>query len=108
MEDEIEISVQEVAALLRSDQPPPLIDVREEFEREICQIPGSRHLTEALADEILKDWDKEQLIIFSCHLGGRSRGAAEYFKQEGFKQVKNLTGGIEAWSLEIDPSVPRY
>ena len=108
MSDSIEISVHDAAALLASDPPPHLLDVREDFEREICLIPGSVQLTEALAQEMLSQWDKHTPIIFSCHHGGRSRGAAEYFIQAGFLNVRTLTGGIEAWSLEIDPAIPRY
>ncbi len=106
--DEMELSVHEAAELLKSENPPRLVDVREEFEREICLIPGSIQLTEELAEEMLGTWDKDAAIIFTCHHGGRSRGAAEYFVQQGFTQVKNLTGGIDAWSLYIDPEIARY
>lgn len=108
MTDPMEISVQDAQTLFNHDPAPALIDVREDFEREICQIPGSQQLTEALAEEMLANWDREQVIVFQCHHGGRSRAAAEYFQSQGFQQVRNLTGGIDAWSLEIDPSVPRY
>jgi monothiol glutaredoxin len=47
-------------------------------------------------------------IAFHCHHGGRSRGAAEHFVKQGFKTVYNLTGGIDAWSKDIDPSIKRY
>jgi rhodanese-related sulfurtransferase len=106
--DSIEISVQEAAALMAGEHPPHLLDVREDFEREICLIPGSVQLTETLAREILSSWEKQTPMIFTCHHGGRSRGAAEYFIQEGFSAVRNLTGGIEAWACQIDPSIPRY
>jgi monothiol glutaredoxin len=108
MDDSIELSVQAAADILKGENPPALVDVREEFEREICKIPGSVQLTEELAEEMLAHWDKNAPIIFSCHHGGRSRGAAEYFQSQGFSQVKNLSGGIDAWSMYIDPSVPRY
>ncbi|MGV3526452.1 MAG: rhodanese-like domain-containing protein [Candidatus Sericytochromatia bacterium] len=108
MTDALEISVQEAQTRLNQNPAPALIDVREDFEREICQIAGSQQLTEALAKTMLTTWDRNQPIIFQCHHGGRSRAAAEYFQQQGFHNVRNLTGGIDAWSLEIDPSVPRY
>lgn len=108
MEDPIEISVHEAARLLAGENPPHFIDVREDFEREICQIPGSIQLTETLVKEMLESWDRNTPIIFSCHHGGRSRSAAEYFIQAGFTQVRNLTGGIDAWALEIEPTMPRY
>jgi len=106
--DALEMSVQETAELLQRHPETPLIDVREDFEREICQIPGGVQLTEALAEEMIASWDREQLIVFHCHHGGRSRAAAEYFQQQGFSQVRNMTGGIDAWSSQIDPSVARY
>lgn len=108
MHDPLEISVQETAQLLADQPNTPLIDVREGFEREICTIPGSQQLTEALAEEMLATWDKDQLVVFHCHHGGRSRAAAEYFQQQGFNQVRNMTGGIDAWSLQINPELPRY
>jgi len=105
---EIEMSVRDVAEYLEEHPETPLVDVRESFERDICQLPGSQQLTEQLAEQMLADWDKEAQIIFYCHHGGRSRAAAEYFQQQGFSQVRNMTGGIDAWSLQVNPEVPRY
>jgi monothiol glutaredoxin len=56
----------------------------------------------------LQALDKTSAVVFHCHHGGRSRAAAERFVAEGFRNVYNLRGGIDAWSLEIDPRVPRY
>lgn len=106
--DQMEISVAEAARLLAQPHPPRLIDVREDFERQICQLPGSLQLTEALAEEMIASWDRQQLIVFLCHHGGRSRAAAEYFLQQGFSHVRNLTGGIDAWAREVDPALARY
>lgn len=105
---EMEMSVQDVAAYLEEHPETPLIDVRESFEREICQLPTSRQLTEELAEEMLAHWQRDVPVIFYCHHGGRSRAAAEYFQQQGFLQVRNMTGGIEAWSLQVNPAIPRY
>ena len=52
--------------------------------------------------------DRDALIVFQCHHGIRSQNAAEYFRQQGFTNLCNLQGGIDAWSLQVDPSVPRY
>lgn len=84
-----------------------LIDVRTEREREIAKIEGAR-LLDKDAEEHLADLDKSTPIVFQCHHGIRSRSAAEHFLTQGFKNVYNLTGGIDAWSLQIDPSVARY
>ena len=51
---------------------------------------------------------KDALIVFHCHRGGRSQQAAEYLRRKGYRNVHNLAGGIDAWSAEIDPTVPRY
>ena len=105
---ELEMSVKDVADFLENNPDTPLIDVRETFEREICQLPHSQQLTESLAETMLAKWQKDDLIIFYCHHGGRSRAAAEYFLQQGFSRVRNMTGGIDAWSLQINPEIPRY
>jgi len=52
--------------------------------------------------------DRETPIVFHCHLGVRSQQAAEYFRQHGFRNLSNLVGGIDAWSVAVNPSVPRY
>ena len=52
--------------------------------------------------------DKDTPIVFQCHHGMRSRSAAEHFLTQGYRNVYNLTGGIEAWSSEVDPKVPHY
>ncbi len=105
-----EISVQEARELLQSAQPPRLIDVREADEWEMCRIAGAELLP-------LSQWpasigeklaDPAQPIIVHCHHGGRSARAADFLLRNGFTDVKNLTGGIDAWSVEIDPSVARY
>jgi rhodanese-related sulfurtransferase len=105
-----EISVLEAHALLSSPNPPRLIDVREGDEWEHCRIPGAELLPLSqfgdLAPERLSDAN-EPLVIY-CHHGGRSARATEYLMQQGFANVTNLAGGIDAWSVEIDPSIPRY
>lgn len=106
--DQIEISVQETQALLIASPTTPLIDVREDFEREIVNLENSLQLTEELAEDMIKQWQRDQVIVFYCHHGWRSRSAADYFLQQGFTQVRNMTGGIDAWSRHIDPNLPRY
>jgi len=104
----IEASVALISEKLNNDPTITLIDVREESERELCFIQGSIRLTEALAEEIIGSWQPDTELVFYCHHGIRSRAAAEYFLKQGFKNVFNMTGGIEAWSLLIDTQVPRY
>jgi len=63
--------------------------------------------TEGLAQEMMR-WPRDTLIIFYCHFGQRSVDAASYFAGHGFSSVRSMTGGIDAWSLSVDASVPRY
>ena len=105
-----EISVAEAKLRLASTRPPRLIDVRETEEFEIARIVGAELLPlsqwPTLAAEKLTDL--RQPLLIQCHHGGRSARAAEFLLRNGFTDVTNLAGGIDAWSVEIDPSVPRY
>lgn len=84
-----------------------LFDVRSPQEREIASIAPSVLLDEAARAGILA-LGRDTPLVFFCHHGVRSHAAAEYFLGQGFRDVASLQGGIEAWSLEIDRSVPRY
>lgn len=87
--------------------PVHLYDVRSPQEREIARIPGATLLDAAARDQILA-LSRDTPLVFHCHHGGRSQQAAEFFLGHGFTRVANLRGGIEAWSVEVDPQVPRY
>ena len=101
------IGPKELKALLDSGQVKELFDVRTPAERATASIAAARHLDDA-AIGYLDSLDKSTPIAFHCHHGGRSQNAAEHYLQQGWKTVYNLAGGIEAWSLQIDPTVPRY
>ncbi len=87
-----------------------LVDVREPFEAEIACIEGARLIPlgslEGRLGEIA-DW-REQLVVVHCHHGPRSRAACEILLTNGFARVENLTGGIDAWALAVDPGLARY
>lgn len=100
------LSVRELAALLARGGVE-LFDVRTEQERQKAKIAGAQHFDEA-AQEKLAKLDRGTPLYFHCHHGGRSQQAAEHYLRQGFKEVYNVVGGIDAWSQEIDPSVPRY
>ncbi|MEZ4215423.1 MAG: Grx4 family monothiol glutaredoxin [Myxococcota bacterium] len=101
------MSVKELAALLDAGERFELLDVRTEEERERARIPGATLMTDAQAER-LEALPKSTKIVFHCHHGGRSQRAAEHFAALGFTDVHNVEGGIDAWSREVDPSVPRY
>lgn len=83
------------------------LDVRTPEERERARIEGTQLLDPALAREI-EGMDRDTVLVFHCHHGGRSQAAAEHFAALGFRRVYNLVGGIDAWSRDVDPRVPRY
>ena len=102
-----QLSAPELEALLESGTAVELVDVRTEEERAIAAIGGSRLLDRAYHDALLLR-DRDAPIVFQCHHGIRSQHAAEYFRHQGFRNLYNLQGGIDAWSLLVDSSVPRY
>ena len=86
---------------------PTLVDVRTSDERARAVIEGSMLLDDE-GLRIVSALPKDTKLVFYCHTGVRSMSAAEHFRAEGFTDVHNLEGGIDAWSREVDPSVPRY
>ena len=102
------MSPAELAAARReAATAPTLVDVRTSDERTRAVIEGSIPLDEE-GMKIVSALAKDTKLVFYCHTGVRSRSAAEHFRTEGFTDVHNLEGGIDAWSREVDPSVPRY
>ncbi len=91
----------------KGDAKLELIDVRPQGERDLASIEGAKMLTPEL-ESSLAGADRNAMLVFHCHHGMRSRRAAEHFLQEGFRNVWNVEGGIDAWSLTVDPTVPRY
>jgi len=106
----LEISVQETKALLDSGVPLRLIDCREPDEYAFCRIEGAELMPlSTFAGEIgARVPDRNALVVIYCHAGVRSARAADYMTGLGYTNVRSMRGGIEAWSLEVDPSVPRY
>jgi len=101
------MSVGELKAALDAIDGLELLDVRTPEERAIAAIPGAVLLNEQEAARI-ESLPRDTKLVLHCHHGGRSQQAAEQFISLGFSQVFNVIGGIDAWSQEIDPDVPRY
>ena len=106
----LELSPLELAARLRSSVPPRLLDVRELEEHDLVALPNSKliPLGQILArvGEIAA-WKEEEIVVY-CHHGIRSRHAIQLLEQQGFTRLRNLAGGIDQWTLEVDPALPRY
>jgi rhodanese-related sulfurtransferase len=104
------ITATELAALLPLKDAPRLLDVREPEEFELASLPGARLLPlgqiPARFHE-LEDWKNEAVVVY-CHHGVRSLHAIGFLRQAGFANLINLSGGIDAWSREVDPKTPRY
>jgi monothiol glutaredoxin len=92
--------------MLDQKKPFQFFDVRTPAEQERATL-GARLLDEAAVQDI-NALDRDVPLVFHCHHGGRSQAAAERFVQAGFREVYNLQGGIDAWSQQIDPKIPRY
>jgi adenylyltransferase/sulfurtransferase len=85
-----------------------LLDVREPWEYSMAKIEGSVLIPLGTLPQSLDKLDRDAEVVAHCHLGMRSADAVGFLHQQGFKNVKNLVGGIDAWSIQIDPTVPRY
>ena len=101
------ISVEELHTLMGGDTNFHLYDVREQSERDIANIEGSNMLDQQAMHDIAV-LPKDAFLVFYCHYGPRSQGAADHFRTEGYTNVHNVVGGIDAWSQRVDSDVPRY
>ncbi len=104
----LEITVEEASRLLAGPTPPVLIDVREPDEFAVCRIEGARLVPMNTVAARLAEIPQDRPVLVQCHHGGRSMKVTQFLRAKGFAQVSNLQGGIEAWSLRVDPKVPRY
>jgi monothiol glutaredoxin len=101
------LSAQELSAWMKDGKTFDLFDVRSERERALATIDRARPLDDD-GEKRLLGLPKDAPIVFFCHHGTRSGNLAERFVREGYRNVYNLEGGIEAWSASVDPKVPRY
>lgn len=103
-----EISVEELSAWQSGGETFTLLDVREDSEVLTASIPGALHIRMRDVPQRAAELPSEHPIVVMCHHGGRSERVAAFLQMQGFSNAVNLDGGIDAWSLRIDPSVPRY
>jgi adenylyltransferase/sulfurtransferase len=107
-EEPVEITVKELAERLSRGENLLVVDVREAFELQIAKFPDALHVPLAQVPAKLPTLPTDRLLVMACHVGVRSMRALEFLKSKGYTQVRNLKGGIDAWSREVDPAVPRY
>jgi rhodanese-related sulfurtransferase len=103
-----EVSAHDVKQQLESGRLLVLLDVREPEELLLAQLPGAVHIPMGEVPGRLHELDPDADIVVFCHHGIRSASVAQFLAQRDFGHVVNLAGGIDAWSVLVDPSVPRY
>jgi adenylyltransferase/sulfurtransferase len=98
----------DVAALLTGDDAPIIIDVREQWEYDLVHLPVSTLIPLNTLASKASDLNPSRSYALLCHHGMRSEMAANWLMQHGFSRLINIDGGIDAWSMDVDPSLPRY
>ncbi|THJ25172.1 MAG: rhodanese [Nitrospira sp. CG24E] len=102
------ISPKELKTRLDKGDRLVLVDVRENWEYSLAKIDGSVLIPLGTLPQSLAQLNRDSEIIAICHHGMRSADATNFLLQQGFQNVKNLVGGIDAWSTQVDGAVPRY
>jgi rhodanese-related sulfurtransferase len=103
-----EITAQELKARRDAGSGPLVVDVREQWELGVASIPDVLHIPMGEIPARLAELDPRREIVVMCRSGGRSMQVAQFLGRNGFGKVANLTGGILAWSRDVDPSVSAY
>jgi rhodanese-related sulfurtransferase len=103
-----EISPQDLKARLDQQQAPLLLDVRQDWETKLCRLPNAVHIPIEEIELRVEELNREDAIVVYCHAGVRSAAVAEYLRSLGFKDVRNLAGGVDLWARTVDPTMRRY
>jgi len=103
-----QLEAQQLHQRLQQENPPLLLDVREDWEYTIASIEGARHIPMNEIPERIDELEPERETVVICHHGMRSEQVARYLEQNGFIDVSNLSSGIDGWAREVDSSVPVY
>ncbi len=103
-----QITPQGLKARLDRRDPLVLLDVRQSWELQLCRLAGATHIPIEEIEFRTEELNAEDEIVVFCHQGIRSAAVAEYLRQLGFKRVVNLAGGLDAWAMTVDPTMPRY
>ncbi len=104
----LEVTAPQLRQQLESGRPIVLLDVREPEEVRIAGLPDALHIPMGDVPGRLHELDPDAEIVVFCHHGIRSAHVAQFLAQRDFRHVANLAGGIDAWSVLVDPTIPRY
>ena len=104
----MQIEPREVADRIAQGEKIYLLDVRTREEFDAVKIDNAHFFTQELMQEISSNWSRQNLLVIYDHDGTRSLDAAAYFQGHGFENAKSLRGGVDAWSVDVDPKLPRY
>lgn len=102
------IQAPELADLLKQDADLTFLDVREPWEHETASVADAQLIPMGEVANRIDELDPDRTTVVMCHGGGRSSKVAQFLEQHGFRDVVNLDGGIDGWSRDVDPDVPRY
>ena len=102
------ITPHELRARLEGNDRPLLLDVRQDWETKLCRLENSIHIPIEEIEGRTDELDPEGAIVVYCHQGVRSAAVAEYLRSLGFKDVRNLVGGLDQWARTVDPGMRRY
>ncbi len=103
-----EMPVEQLKARLDRGEQPLIVDVREQWEYNLVNLPQAKLIPMNTIPQRMSELDKDAEIIVHCHHGPRSWNVAAYLLQNGFSNVKNLTGGIDAWARRVDRTMKTY
>jgi rhodanese-related sulfurtransferase len=103
-----EITPQELKARLDRRDPVVLLDVRQDWETKLCRLENAVHIPIEEIEHRTEELNPEDEVVVYCHVGQRSAAVAEYLARLGFKNTKNLLGGLDYWAQSVDPTMTRY
>lgn len=103
-----QIAPEDLKARLDRRDPIVLVDVRQDWETKLCWLENAVHIPIEEIEHRTEELNPEDEIVVCCHVGQRSAAVAEYLTRLGFKNVKNLLGGLDHWAQVVDPTMPRY
>jgi rhodanese-related sulfurtransferase len=104
-----EITPHELKARLDGSDRPLLLDVRQDWETKLCRLENAVHIPIEEIELRTEELNPDDEIVVYCHQGVRSAAVVQYLREaHGFKNVKNLAGGLDAWARAVDPAMRRY